>query len=570
MAANTSTEQSATLRQIAQDAPDYKGYLPLDENRQEIRVLYLEDNSTCTIRHVSLLDSPVYYALSYCWGPPTTSRELTIKSAEHSVASQVVPVRTLVAEFLKSLYKQYGSITIWLDVICINQRSFEEQNAQVALMGGIYKRAKAVYAWMGAIPHPHPYLDWLSKLRFYNPSEDSQKMKAAFETLFNREYWSRVWIIQECALNRELFLICDSLSLDWGQIQRAGNCYPLDRDPTSTEYQYFQRFNNIRDVRDDVQKGKLPSLVGLVLQFEHSRCGDPLDKVYGIRALARDGHSIPIDYKRSLYDLFFTLVSMRTRNWSEKFEDGGGELSRLLDLGRALVYCLFDKSKDDGANDNEAENYGAGDHQARDDEAQVVLNALQDQRTDCLMFPVSTFGNEALFRSRTLPAPWKDLQDTLTAKIFWTGRDTHSRRSRVAADLLISNSGHILDIFLLGRNSQTDFDLQWKLVDGLKQHVWVCNINQAVHFSRRLYALLLVTLGRTKLGTSWDRILKDPAGLARSLPTRDPTLDCGCEPTVLTVEPSPWPYLGREQASHAPAFEPVPWEGPPWDHLVPP
>lgn len=141
-------EQSVALRQIATEAPLYTSYEPLDADQREIRVLDLEANLTCTLRHVSLTSEPVYSALSYYWGAPGSTEMLTIKPIGPKEA-EIVSIRATLAKFLRSLYQQCGPITVWLDAICINQRSVTEQSAQVAMMGDIYKQAECVYAWMG-------------------------------------------------------------------------------------------------------------------------------------------------------------------------------------------------------------------------------------------------------------------------------------------------------------------------------------------------------------------------------------------------------------------------------------
>lgn len=86
-------EQSATLRQIASDTPNYESYLPLTSSSREIRGLDLKSESVCTLRHVSLDEAPDYFALSYYWGLPTSTKSLTIRQAD-SNDSQVVGSRS--------------------------------------------------------------------------------------------------------------------------------------------------------------------------------------------------------------------------------------------------------------------------------------------------------------------------------------------------------------------------------------------------------------------------------------------------------------------------------------------
>jgi hypothetical protein len=41
---------------------------------------------------------------------------------------------------------------VWIDQICIDQKSLAERSAQVKLMGEIYTRAANVLVWLGADP----------------------------------------------------------------------------------------------------------------------------------------------------------------------------------------------------------------------------------------------------------------------------------------------------------------------------------------------------------------------------------------------------------------------------------
>lgn len=193
MGTEADATQSVALRQIALDAPDYKDYRPLSAERREIRVLDLTGESACTIRHVSLDEDPVYYALSYYWGPPTSTKPLSIHQIVTNQA-QSVPIRRTLASFLKHLYRTHGSLTIWLDVICIDQRSFAEQSAQVAMMGDIYRQARGVYAWMGKWDPDIDYLfDCANRIsRGDEPvSNEPEKIACGLQVLSQFPYWTR-------------------------------------------------------------------------------------------------------------------------------------------------------------------------------------------------------------------------------------------------------------------------------------------------------------------------------------------------------------------------------------------
>lgn len=187
------TGQSAALRQIAVDAPAYRGYRPLDPERREIRVLDLKSNLNCWLRHVSLDDNPPYFALSYYWGFPSATKPITVIATD-SWHHEIVQLRKTLYRFLKSLLRQYGAMTVWLDVICINQRSFDEQSAQVAMMGDIYRQAACVYAWMGNddadIEYTLRYANLPASMKHSSGFELDNVLSGASQ-LSMRRYWTR-------------------------------------------------------------------------------------------------------------------------------------------------------------------------------------------------------------------------------------------------------------------------------------------------------------------------------------------------------------------------------------------
>lgn len=120
----------------------YHGYAALNIAKSEIRLLEIGPGLVCTLRHVSLCDTPPYHALSYYWGAP--GEELPVR-----VNGEQVWLRKTLHRFFEVLQRRFLRLTIWVDVICINQRDRVEQSHQVSIMGDIYQQAASVYAWLG-------------------------------------------------------------------------------------------------------------------------------------------------------------------------------------------------------------------------------------------------------------------------------------------------------------------------------------------------------------------------------------------------------------------------------------
>jgi len=125
--------------------------------------------------------------------------------------------------------------------VSINQLDLEEKNNQVLLMRGIYSSAKLVLVWLGQSaddsnramnfiatlqkeikkhnlheldPHERSYVG-----QFPSFKEQDYPDWVAFRNLFQRRWFSRVWVIQEMVLSGRTILAC-------GEELRTGMNYP--------------------------------------------------------------------------------------------------------------------------------------------------------------------------------------------------------------------------------------------------------------------------------------------------------------------------------------------------------
>jgi hypothetical protein len=117
----------------------YDAYTPLDPSRREIRLLTIRPGLKCSLATASLNDKPLYYALSYYWGAPGESIAVDVDGTPFQL-------RKMLYAFFQQLQRHYHELTVWVDVICINQKNKVEQGQQVTMMADIYREAAAVYA----------------------------------------------------------------------------------------------------------------------------------------------------------------------------------------------------------------------------------------------------------------------------------------------------------------------------------------------------------------------------------------------------------------------------------------
>src|SRR5450432_2440442 len=123
-------------------------YRNLDATSQEIRLVHLEPGEDdgeiyCSMDYKSVQDPSLRYeALSYTWGDPKSTLDITVQG-------QTIPVTEDLWWALKYLRLPNAVRVIWVDAICINQRDIEERRKQVSLMRRIYSSAFRVLVWLG-------------------------------------------------------------------------------------------------------------------------------------------------------------------------------------------------------------------------------------------------------------------------------------------------------------------------------------------------------------------------------------------------------------------------------------
>lgn len=207
---------------------------------------------SCTLHVVSLRDNPEYHALSYCWGDPDLPLvKILLDEIE-------VEVTISLNQALKSFRHESKTMVFWADAICINQNDPEEKAEQIKMMREIYSCATVVDVFLGpgtpgtdkameavqdigqAAYHAGVLSITVESMRdcgfyirddhegygFNRPKIDDPlagvkrslyQLAMDIGTKFpytewseigNREYWNRLWIMQEFCLGKELMITC--------------------------------------------------------------------------------------------------------------------------------------------------------------------------------------------------------------------------------------------------------------------------------------------------------------------------------------------------------------------------
>ncbi|KAI1647917.1 heterokaryon incompatibility protein-domain-containing protein [Daldinia loculata] len=232
------------------------------ELRCQLRVVDLDENAR-----------PKFIALSYVWGQVSSKEPRTIVCGGHSkvITDNCWEALSQLRDAPDPDRNTDGSITLWVDAICINQADEEEKLHQIRLMGDIYSQAASVCVWLGpGTPQSDKVMDYLEvagfqdyivgddralqlgispltywKLAFkifsncniqgflhprnkpdrllnllivgdrYLPSSDFM------DEIFGRPWVSRIWTLQETLLASRIRIRCGTKSLDWSHMLYA-------------------------------------------------------------------------------------------------------------------------------------------------------------------------------------------------------------------------------------------------------------------------------------------------------------------------------------------------------------
>lgn len=368
-------------------------YDRLDNAKDTIRLLCFapttdSDSSdlACRIRSFELPQkgtpgsAPPFVALSYRRGPSSPASSIRLNGARLAVgASQIELLRRV-----RSLLEGDASLPrhFWIDAICINQDSVRDRNRQVTLIRSIYSTAQHVIVWLG------PEADGSDVVMDYVDhnfvGKESASLTRNDETPFNvaqavgsllgREYWSRLWIIQELVLGKDALVVCgqkvvpwsgfvsffkavdevDTAKLRWEsngglpgkarvdafrRLVLGSPAYTLSsfraeywdrkRPPpqtpkigTSTLSEAVGRLNMAIQKKNALPRHELDVLVD---RFGEFGCYDPRDKIYGLLSLVERGPEV--DYAKTTERVFKDLLDHMF--WVGKAYTTWGDVSRV-------------------------------------------------------------------------------------------------------------------------------------------------------------------------------------------------------------------------------------------------
>jgi hypothetical protein len=166
-------------------------------------------------------------AISYTWGEPKLEYPLYVGDGTRVC---IMVTRNL-DKALRRLRHPTIRRTLWADAVCINQRNVVEKAKQIPLMTEIYRSASRVLVWLdggddqengmkalnrwsrpmgptinkrAGYPHSRPWGSWIDDVQI-----------SAICQFLDLAWFSRLWVVQEVAMNADVVLICGASEITW-------------------------------------------------------------------------------------------------------------------------------------------------------------------------------------------------------------------------------------------------------------------------------------------------------------------------------------------------------------------
>lgn len=282
-------------------------YTPLASDRS-IRVIELEPSShltdkiRCKLVEVDLDGTDPYYAISYTWGPPYFSHELSIvgSDGDGKETERVVRITESLSDALRTFRYADRPRRIWADAVCINQNDEDEKSKQIPLMSTIYGRAYQVLVWLGNEGSGSAAMDYLHQLWTRMPQhglteiEEKEEAKRNLSTLTKLSWFTRRWVIQEVVMNSDVTLHCGASTMSWQRFAMLARRLPSGHDHDHDHGNTYARQQAVVKMYELWQSLALSLKIGqesvlrLLERFADHGCADGRDRLFSLMGMADD------------------------------------------------------------------------------------------------------------------------------------------------------------------------------------------------------------------------------------------------------------------------------------------
>ncbi|KAK4446123.1 HET-domain-containing protein [Podospora aff. communis PSN243] len=295
---------------VSESVPLFQ-YSPLpDDSIRFLQLLHDPDKNApvrCTISHLMLPDdrhgetSCLFEALSYVWGPGVKDKSVLIQT---DFGTTRMGVTTSVHEALLRLRDPFIDRFIWADAICINQDDVDERERQVRMMARVYASASRVLVWLGNDEGDGANA-LRSLLRMARPgAQPLPSDSGALCALLKRPWFTRMWVLQEVAVARQVSVMYGSLMTE-GQAFCIGlmSLCPLVEDQSlqwlarsaaqlmqgaAFRPRFALQYSDANPFGEDITGTRTKTLGELIDMFHDRKATKPHDKIFALLGLCTD------------------------------------------------------------------------------------------------------------------------------------------------------------------------------------------------------------------------------------------------------------------------------------------
>lgn len=253
---------------------------------------------SCELETVAFAQRPRYDALSYRWGDESNKKRILLNGFPMLVTANLWAA----LDYLRTHRRQ---LPIWVDALSINQAHVAEHSRQLRIMPHIYTRATTVVVWLGT--------DVAQLVDATPDHRDDDGIggganQAALELILANAYWGRVWIIQEIGKARRIELLIGHEPWAWETFIAW-----IESDAQTGKLDYETGPLRLERLRKEKYSGG-NTLRQLLENHTAAQCKNPKDKIYGLVGLASDSRGFPLDYGRSMLDVWSDTIRFMSRN----------------------------------------------------------------------------------------------------------------------------------------------------------------------------------------------------------------------------------------------------------------
>lgn len=323
--------------------------------------------------------SGAYEALSYCWGDatqPVAAIEVGLSASDsgEAAATTPFPIHASLHEALRHLRPAPGEPPrrLWVDAVCINQADLEERAWQVAQMHIIYRRARRVVVWLGAMNELRrrcfAHVEAIQKNLEEQPASagrgasagsESEDAEFALHDLTRRDHdavekelsagdsilpfttdwrrcdfdwFRRTWVLQEVASARDAVVCCGTHTVSWttlmtlarhinmhkgrGALIRYGIMpTPFVGLATSATRPLYRLTPSVPSSSSSAAPTPSAPILDVLIMAHSLKASDPRDKLFALLQFGRETHAIAAlppavrpDYRKPVLRVFADFV----------------------------------------------------------------------------------------------------------------------------------------------------------------------------------------------------------------------------------------------------------------------